>query len=387
MKLCDGSDAFYFSDRIVNNRTFRVFNYRLTSWTEMLRPNAKNCRGTTFIMPERECQHINRGDGYYDSIPTEPELVCLPPEKFFNVEEGGVDHTQYKIGCSMTKLDGSLISTVWDDNDGYILKSKSSFESEQVVMATKWLSLPENVQFNAVLRLLTESGYTVNMEMTSPENRIVVLYQETRLTILNVRDYMSNMKTYYGDSLVKLLSEYDIDHDYIKRNVVKYENLETMEHSVISDMKNEEVGEGYVVEIKHPDDTYLVKVKNHKYLSLHKTKDSVNTPSRLFEAVINEYSDDLRGLFYDDPYSMNKLNVMEAQVIPIFNGIISTVESFHRWNAHLERKEYAIEAQTVHPELIGLLMNEYLGRENDYKSFAIKNMAMFNINEQVVIGE
>ena len=377
MELCDDNDAFYYSDRVVGNKVYRVFSYRLVSWTEMQRHNAKNCRGTTFLVSQEGNNLVY------------PVLVSLPPEKFHNYHEGNVDHSKHTIGCSMTKLDGSLISTVMTHHEfgygGFILKSKTSFESEQVIAATKWLDKLENSKLKYLLSALNEFGYTVNLEFTSPENRIVLPYQETKLTILNVRSIKNDETfgvTYYGDLLCDLIDYYCIDINYIKDYLVDYTNLDTDDHSIIEKMQAEEVGEGYVIEIQDPEGSYMVKVKNHKYLSLHKTKDSINTPAKLFEAVVSECSDDLRAMFGDDQYSLDKINAMEAYVIPKFNGLITSVELFYQHNKELDRKSYAIESQKQWPEIMSLLMNLYLGRKNDYKEFAIKHMEnLFHINQ------
>lgn len=70
MKLCE-NEAFYYVDQKVDGKVFRVFTYRLASYTEFCLPNALECRGHTFLMD---------GDVAVD-------LVSLPPAKFFNYHE------------------------------------------------------------------------------------------------------------------------------------------------------------------------------------------------------------------------------------------------------------------------------------------------------------
>ena len=55
--------------------------------------------------------------------------------------------------------------------------------------------------------------------------------------------------------------------------------------------------EGYVIRLASGQ---RVKIKTAWYLALHHTKDSINSPRRLFEAVLEEATDDMRSLFYDD---------------------------------------------------------------------------------------
>ena len=48
MRLTDTSEAFYFKDFPLNDAIYRIFNYRLASYTEFLAPNALECRGHMF---------------------------------------------------------------------------------------------------------------------------------------------------------------------------------------------------------------------------------------------------------------------------------------------------------------------------------------------------
>jgi T4 RnlA family RNA ligase len=221
MALCnDTSNAFYFSDRVTDTHVFRVFSYRLASWSDFLLPNAKNCRGTMFDITNE------------DNI----TLVSLPPEKFFNAAEGNVDHSQHPIGEILTKMDGSLISTYslyanaqHTDSYGAILranmifgiKSKTSINSEQSTAALEYLTLPEHNDLFQILRVFDDLGYTVNMEWTSPKNRIVIPYQEDKLTILSARDILTGL-SYFGDELKSLIKSYGGSSDFKYDKVITY---------------------------------------------------------------------------------------------------------------------------------------------------------------------
>lgn len=70
MNLVNETDSsFYFTDQEENGQMYRIFNYRLASYTEFLKPNALNCRGTMF--------YINENNEFLG-------LAALPPAKFFN---------------------------------------------------------------------------------------------------------------------------------------------------------------------------------------------------------------------------------------------------------------------------------------------------------------
>ena len=131
MSLCSTSDSFYFKDVLLDATTYRVFNYRLCSYTIFHSlPDALNCRGTMF--------NIND--------PNNIKLVSLPPEKFFNYEEGNgaQQHELGQLGDQMEKMDGSLISTflhINKDNKPVVtLKSKTSVDSPQAREAMELLN-------------------------------------------------------------------------------------------------------------------------------------------------------------------------------------------------------------------------------------------------------
>lgn len=347
MELTEKDASFFFKDFKLEGKTYRIFNYRLASWSSFANPNALNCRGTMFEV----------SDGAFE------KLSCLPPEKFFNYEEGGVDHESGVLGDKMDKMDGSLISSYVHDGVLY-LKSKGSLFSEQAIAAMKFLGKDENEGFKRDLEKLAELGYTANLEYTSPDNRIVIPYQEEALTLLSARS-MNDGSTLYASKLAKVLN--DSGHVESVKRLVRFSDMRGSGKShkdFVEETRAEQQGEGYVVEIEMPDGiSYLVKVKNLKYVALHQTKDSVNSPKRLFEAVLNEGSDDLRSMFADDPYVLGKIAEMENKVLPKYNSIIADVEGFVDENGSLSRKDFAIKAQSERPELMGLLMTEYLDRK------------------------
>lgn len=354
MELVKEDEAFFFKDFPLQDKLYRIFDYYLASWTSFQKPGALNCRGITFEV----------------SNPNNIALVSLPPAKFFNYEEGGVDHTKGKFGDKMVKMDGSLISTYMHDGQMY-LKSKGSLFSKQAIDAMNLLN--KNQRFKEELEKLVSLGYTVNLEYTSPENRIVIPYQEEKLTVLCARNH-SNGQNYFATKLKSLLDEKKLNA--IKEHMVKHESLhqQKIEHSSFVDsIRKEQEGEGYVVEIVlNEQESYLTKLKNIRYITLHHSKDNVNSNKRLFEAIIEQATDDLRAMFADDEYVLNKIAEMEKIVQPIYNNMIKTVNKFHQDNKHLERKDYALKAKKAHPKFVGFIMNLYLNRENDYKEYAKK---------------
>lgn len=363
MELCSKTDSFYFVDQTRNGRTYRVFTYRLASYTDFQNRNAIECRGHTFRQ---------EGDKWV--------LVSLPMQKFFNYGEHlgwGTDMDLSKIVAVMDKLDGSLISTVTDfaDDRGelFFLKSKTSFTSQQAIDARKWLDHPSNAKFHAAVTSAVVWGYTVNFEWVSPDNQIVIGYPEPKLIVLNARridngDYMSRdlMVTFFGEE-----------------NIVKSFDIPADPHQFMVEAEQMKGIEGFIICFENG---LWVKHKTEAYCVLHHLKDSINNDRRLWEACVNETADDLRALFHEDPISIAKIIDMEEKASNIYSHIHKTVYAFYADNKHLERKDYAIKGQAELSKegIFSLAMNLYLGKEANIKEFMVKNFKKFGIRDEEV---
>lgn len=351
------NSSFYYKDHFLDGFLYRIFNYRMASYTDFTLPGALECRGIMFRM---------EGE-------TPVKLVCRPPMKFFNLNENpytmGLDHL--KAIDFMDKADGSLISTFWH-NGQLTLKTKASLTADQIKLAWDFLNKPENAVLKAELINFTSDIYTVNMEIVSPLNRVVLPYAKTGLKVLNVRQ-LNDGRSHYKAELSSVFKEYWVDSESIaKGDQEKFINSIAMMEDI----------EGFVIRY---DTGQLVKVKTDWYKTLHHTKDSINIPRRLFECVVTETTDDLRSLFHDDPISLQAILDMEIMVIPKMNRMIRMVENFYEENKDKSRKDYAIAGQKALGEYFSLAMTMYLHNTGlksdgpDYKAYAIKNYKHFGI--------
>ena len=368
MNLCEDpihEEAFYYQDFPFDDKIYRVFNYRLVGWnTFQDAVDSKKCRGTMF------------------EISNEPVLVSLPPDKFFNYAEGGVNHANFSGEILVhEKLDGSLIST-YLHNGELRLKSKGSINSSQAIEAMLWLELPKNALLKQnMLDILNDNACTINLEWTGPQNRIVVGYESAELRVLSINMHENGFT---------ILNWEGVNLPFVKQiDVEEYcEDLEEDTiHAIVNKMYNETTGEGYVISFLYGTDLkYQVKVKNHTYCNLHKIKDSISSPEALAELIIRGGVDDVYDLFADDIHTINLIEDMENKVVPIFNHMVSDTEKFYFANRQLTRKEYAIKARTEVPILMPLLMNLYIEREINYEDFAVRNMhtifGVKNVNKQ-----
>lgn len=386
--LVASNEAFFAKDQQLDDKIYRVFNYRLASFSDFCLPGAREARGIMFEV---------------DTDGNPIRLACFMPSKFFNLNENpftmNLDLSDDNIDGVMDKLDGSIISTFMH-GDKLMLKSKTSLFSDHVAQATEWLNA--NSYFKEKLDYFTRKGYSVHMELTSPNLRIVLGYPEVKLTILAMRrnedGVLVTKRNFYDffdyefrddGTFYYWVQEYDpvfFDVNPFTQPIT-FKQLAGLDDSkdkvskFIDNIKSMTGVEGYIVRLKNGEH---IKIKCDWYCALHHTKDSISAPRRLFECIINEGVDDLKGMFSEDPITIERITTMEAKVVKIFNHMISTVEDFYNTNKELDRKSYAIAAQKVDDGLMGLKMNAYLGKANDYKAFAVKHPERFGINANEV---
>jgi T4 RnlA family RNA ligase len=361
----DESKAFFFADQKKDERTYRIFNYRLASYTDFCKPSALECRGITFDITD----------------PDNVQLVCRPMPKFFNVDENpfsmNLDFSNVKQ--IMMKMDGSLISSFMHKNE-VALKTKGSLHSIQAVEA--YALMKNEPEFFDLISALSELKYTVNMEYCAPTNRIVVGYLKPSLTILNVRHNLTGeyiTKQELLDS--KYLSQFSavIDSHWVETFPTDGDIVE--KHVTMKDVTGIE---GYVIQLASGQ---MVKAKCQWYLTLHRSKDDVTNPRRLFEVAVDEGTDDLKSLFHEDPLVIQTILQMEALVESIYNPLVDKIDIFYETNKHLSRKDYAILGQQTFANEFSLAMNKYLGKEVDVKYFLKKNYKLYGITEGEQIAE
>ncbi len=327
IQLTKSTPAFSYKDSQLDDTTYRIFSYTLGSWGDFQLPSALECRGIMFeVSGERAIR-----------------LACMPMEKFFNLNENpsttGLD--LHDVVAIQLKSDGSLISS-FRHTDGTIrLKSKTSLDSPQVVQATRWLG--EHLGF---LWTLASSGEcTVNMEWVSPENRIVVGYQEPELRILNSRW----LKT----------GAYNPE---ISAPALDIPDFPSFIWSIPDGIKDVE---GYVLIFRNGQ---RVKVKTNWYLALHRVGRKLSNPRRIYEAILEETVDDMKSLFKDDPVELGKLEGMEERISAIYHETKAKVEDFWDVNHDRPRKDYAVFAQeSLTPFQMKLAMIRFGGKQVNYK--------------------
>jgi hypothetical protein len=386
-KLVASNNAFYYKEFNVDSRVYRIFNYRMASYTDFTQEYALECRGIMFDITDYKTTGPTGGP---DRDAGTVVLKCLPMEKFFNLYENpfttGLDLT--KVTKIYEKADGSLISTYIHNND-LRLKSKASTISVQCIDAMKWLD--ENSVLKNDIYNIAKSGKTVNMEWCSLDNRVVIAYEEPVLKILNIRDHETGL---YVDEYTEKMKCYRV------ASIDPGTGPEAFINS-IPDMKDDI--EGFVIYLSPkgpvpgsiapggpvpgsiapggpvPGQDPLrgptgieqkVKVKTKAYLARHTAISNVRNPRTLYNLILEEVIDDTRAKFHDDPSIIRQIDEMQIKVDKLFNECATVVEKFHHDNSKLSRKDYAVKAKKdLSDQNFPLAMKRYTNESVDYKEY------------------
>lgn len=342
MTLCsDDNNTFFFVDTTSSMQSkFRIFSYYIASYSEWLKPDALECRGIMFELDDNN---------------NPIRIAARPPKKFFNLFENPFTENikDDQVGLAFKKEDGSLISSFIDKGEVF-LKSKGSLFSQQVLDAQKWLYDERRKPLLECLKWYAENGITINMEWVSPDNRIVLTYEEPRLIILNARH---NITGEYIDleDLVKdqTINQYMVDNhpfETINELIEEVQELKDQEGYVVYDSKGAEP---------------VFKIKCPWYVHLHSVKSSVSSDKNLWEAVAEGVSDDIKALFETDKASLDRIAKFESIYKKQFSFVYKTAIDIYNKLRGNSRKDYAIESQSIlneigYPQLFNIIMCLYL---------------------------
>ena len=213
------------------------------------------------------------------------EPVCIPFFKFFNAGESHADEIDWSTAWTSEKKDGSLIKVVKLDDgllvstNGTIDAYKASIQDQIGFVGQTFGRLFELALANAMdseqkgkacldwfvtptqwLASKLEKGYTYMFELTSPYNKVVVTWHETKLWFIGCRDNATMEEIRF--------SEHPLSKVFSTPELFPLTNLkETQEAASALDCNHE----GFVV----CDSAFRrVKVKSATYVSLHHMKNN-----------------------------------------------------------------------------------------------------------------
>jgi len=204
-------------------------------------------------------------------------IMSRPFHKFFNVNER--EETQsYVIDLAqdhviMEKMDGSMIRPLLVD--GY-LRLATKMGVTTVAMQAEEFLVTQSTEKLAWLRKCVEDSVTPLFEWISPDNQIVLDYNEPELVYLGTRDNVTGA--------------YVMDKSCPFPTVPQYGSLELGLNDYMDIARKQENREGDIIRFA---DGHMVKIKNDWYVRIHKCMDRIRFDRNIVDLIINEEVDDI----------------------------------------------------------------------------------------------
>lgn len=314
---------------------------------------------------ERECRGI--------TFDKNGNIISRTLHKFFNLGERDayrVENLDFtKVKAIFTKLDGSMISSYLLDGK-VTVKSKNSHLSDVAVAAQEFVDArSEYIRFCTDLAL---AGQTPTFEFTSPNNRIVVKYDETKLTLLQVRD---NVTGAYLD-IQEVSKGYDIE--VLSASYQDGENFSAL----LQEIETMEGVEGFIVMFEDGD---MVKIKTPWYIGLHHTV-TFKRYRDIARLVLNNTLDDFRGFLALQGYDavcMDTIDSIEHDILEEIRDLKETVATIsedckakYTVDGQIDFGQVAkdLQKEKANEKYLRFVMNYLRGKESDYFYFYEKNL-------------
>lgn len=260
-------------------------------------------------------------------------ILARPLHKFFNINER--PETQAHLldfsqpHTVMEKLDGSMIHPAIVG--GEVVFMTRMGRTDVAIRAERHLT-PE---LRDICAGLLCGGATPIFELTAPDNRIVVRYEESALTLLAVRN--------------------TVDGAYWPRSVLKGTGLPVVpvhdsatNGAAFTAYARAVLGfEGFVVRF---DSGLWVKAKGEDYVLKHKAKDSILQEKNILQLVLSGGLDDVLPLLDE-----SDADAARAYREAIEGGVARTVADLSRFvaaNENVPQKEFALDHVRRLPRLM-----------------------------------
>lgn len=250
-------------------------------------------------------------------------------DRFFNFRESQ-DELDISTLTAVEKLDGSLIGIFYH-------KGRWLYRTKSVIMPVgqvngwevTWKDLidpciPNQTRMNEICDLFSCEDSTFICELLSPENRVVVKYDEVELRLLAIRDTEGE----YDDSLV--CDELAIFLNMERPRTYSFDSFEEAEKEA-ENLPNLEEGFVFYNEWGSP----VLKMKSPSYVRAHRLRgESVLTPNRVCDLIIAGEVDEYLAVFPEDdvkvaPYVMAHRRILQSASLGWkFYGMCETQKQF-----------------------------------------------------------
>jgi RNA ligase len=262
-------------------------------------------------------------------------LIARPLHKFFNVgERQAVDQVDWSAPHRVyEKLDGSMVHGCLLDGDlAFMTRGGVSPQARMAFARSKR-------RHRDLAKMYLGEGCTPVFEFTSPDNRIVVPYEDDALTLLAVRDNRTgryighDALAYVGDQFGVALAQSFDPVDDPERFVAMARNITG--------------AEGFIIAF---DDGHRLKIKGEEYAFRHKALATMASEKNVLRLVLDKQEDDI--LPNLAPAIADRLKSFRSDVHANVAASAAQVESFLAENRDLDRKDFALKAKAELPQQI-----------------------------------
>lgn len=284
---------------------YQVIDYVYIDSGSLDHPIRAECRGIKFDM-----------DG---------NLLARPFNKFFNYGERNIVYPWDQQYVVMDKADGSMIHPAIVNNDLVFMTRMG--RTEHAIRAERHLN--DRVRHFCYDLLL--GGFTPIFEWVSPDNQIVLPYEDDRLIMLAIR---TNHNGRYMNR--KCVNDWA---DLMGLNKIKTYNL-TLNDDNISEIRQNFKGiEGFVVFF--PDSQQYVKIKTDEYVQMHRAVSFFDREDTILPAVLDSQCDDLYPTLSVE--RADKLRKYEADVMAEALGLLGQIKNnMDIFSTAETRKDFAL---------------------------------------------
>ncbi len=344
-------------------------------------PLAQECRGLILACHDGRVLSADNRD---QIVPGKTKILAFPMKRFFNHGQGSAANINWsdpKLAV-LEKLDGTLCIVYYDHfTNQWCVATRSVSEAdlpmdngvftfrtlfEKALQETCGLSFQEYTS-----KLDPEITYC--FELTTPYNRIVVYYPNSKITLLAAREVLYETDQ-WGTKCVSLneLEISSIDsfgvpkvHAYSPKTIEELVNwvssLNPMEH------------EGVVV---RDSNFNRIKVKNAAYVAYNKVRDAVaSSPRNMVELILSEKDDDVITMLPED-LANNLKHIKEG----LQKGIMKYDSDYHLMMLNLKalgeeknKKSFALRVQNHKHMWSAPFFQMFDGKASSMKDFIMKN--------------
>jgi RNA ligase len=288
---------------------YTVLDYIYAGETTFDNPYARECRGLKF-----------------DS---EGKLIGRPFHKFFNLNEK--DETKFENQdwtepfTLFNKWDGSMIHPALVNGELVFMTRKGVTDVAMQAMRECDYDADEMV-------MLLKSGFTPIYEFISPNNKIVIHYDEPRLVPLNIRDRETG--TYFTNFA---------ETDSPLGNHLKGQSIE----EILDSIKKAKDLEGTVIQFHYSK--RFIKFKADDYVALHRVIDETAHEKRVLALIMDDKLDDVLPLVA--PARAEHLKAYAKNVNWILLCRAKYISNYVFYRQDYTQKDFALDVKCVNKDL------------------------------------